>query len=400
MTRLLSILKFEGSEVFRVLKHGGHLLSFGGCRTAHRMTVAIEDAGFIIRGMLGWAFSSGMPKSHNISLFIDKKKGLQGQRGKGGLDKFSGQAGQEMRKAKLYKNQEIEAIENFTPKSEEAKKWEGWGTDLAPAFEPICMAMKPLKYKTYAENMVMLGTGGLNIDACRVEAEDMEKLEATRNSFEKYYNRDDVNKKSFFQGGKKRIAKHNVGRFPKNVLLEKTEEINKLFPISKSQKRNPNHNKENSIKDDSYTPKKAIYNDDNSYSDTGSNARMYSQFEMTEEDYFYQNQALIDKYYRPFYYCPKTNKKEADAGIKNKTNVTIQGNFHPTKKPVELCSWLVMLITQPKGTVLDPFMGTAPVGIACHKNGFDYIGIEKEKEYFDLAEQRIENEKNNLSLPL
>ena len=94
------------SEVFRVLKHGGHLLSFGGCRTAHRMTVAIEDAGFIIRGMLGWAFSSGMPKSHNISLFIDKKKGLQGQRGKGGLDKFSGQAGQEMRKAKLYNTQE------------------------------------------------------------------------------------------------------------------------------------------------------------------------------------------------------------------------------------------------------------------------------------------------------
>ena len=78
----------------------------------------------------------------------------------------------------------------------------------------------------------------------------------------------------------------------------------------------------------------------------------------------------------------------------------MQGNFHPTKKPVELCSWLVMLITQPKGTVLDPFMGTAPIGIACHKNGFDYIGIEKEKEYFDLAQQRIENEKKNLSLSL
>ena len=148
-------------QALRVLKPGGHLLAFGGTRTYHRMTCAIEDAGFEIRDSLMWIYSSGFPKSHNLAPAIDKMMGAMGHRGTGfntaGLEAGFTRPGGNM-----------EAHTAITP---EAQQWQGWGTALKPAFEPIVLARKPLR-GTVAANVLAHGTGALNIDGCRVETKD------------------------------------------------------------------------------------------------------------------------------------------------------------------------------------------------------------------------------------
>jgi len=289
-------------ECLRVLKPGGHLLAFGGTRTYHRMTCAIEDAGFEIRDCIQWLYSAGFPKSHDISKAIDKQAGAERRV----IGKSSRHGGGIKGNGTSYElPPDIPYI--TAPATPEAKQWEGWGTALKPANEPIVLARKPLSEKTVAENVLKWGTGGLNIDGCRVGTEQI----TIRGGGAKYYD----GYKSGLPNNSVNIT--NQGRFPANVILD--EEAGKLL----------------------------------------------------DEQH---------KGASRFFYCAKASRKERG-----------EFNKHPTVKPIALMEYLIKLVTPPEGIVLDPFFGSGTTAIAALNTGRYFIGIEKEKEYVDIAKKRIAN---------
>lgn len=281
-------------ECLRVLKPGGHLLAFAGTRTQHRMAVSIEDAGFEIRDMIAWVYGSGFPKSHNL-------KG----------------------------------------------DWEGWGTALKPALEPITVARKPFKV-TVAQNVLEHGTGAINIDECRVNAEDLVALQ-------KNWDRVQSQSQGIASTGLKAVDLSDrapSGRWPANLIHDGSENVVELFPEAKGQQgaitgKEPS-NKTSSVYG-TYSERSASV----PRGDSGNAAR--------------------------FFYCAKTSKRERG-----------EGNNHPTVKPIALMSYLCRLVTPPSGVILDPFMGSGSTGIAAIKEGFDFIGIERELEYMAIAQRRIE----------
>ena len=283
----------------KLLKPGGHILAFSASRNYHRMAVAIEDAGFEIRDQMMWLYGSGFPKSHNIGKGVDKKLG------------------------------------NDT-------EWEGWGTALKPAHEPIAVGRKPLSESSNVNNVLKHRTGGINIDGCRIEG----------------------------------------GRFPANVMHDGSDVIVNQFPNTKSGKLTPDMNIKPSTGWSGGSRSDRVKNTFNG--DEGSAAR--------------------------FFYCPKTSKSERHSNLDDhETSVGANGNkwtdqdyrkgetkptterknTHPTVKPVELMKYLCRLVTPKGGTVLDPFMGSGSTGMAAKDEGFDFIGIEKEEEYFKICESRI-----------
>jgi DNA modification methylase len=323
-------------ECLRVLKPGGHLLSFAGSRTYHRMAVNIEDAGFDIRDQIMWVYGSGFPKSHNVALGIDKKLGY-GNRGRAIPTASSYQASDKDRENKLTSN----PVEEYKAKSEESKKWEGYGTALKPAHEPIVLARKPLEKKTVAENVLTYGTGAINIDSCRVGSEDI-----TINRLEDW---------SGFGEHKNPDYKSSVsvGRFPANFIHDGSEEVLDLFPHTKSGKMGPEHNR---------------------HTDSSPNG-IYGKFDVNHplgETYGDEGSAAR------FFYCSKANKKDRE-----------ENNNHPTVKPTDLMKYLIRLVTPKDGTVLDPFMGSGSTGKAAVLEGFSFIGIELSQEYYNIAEKRI-----------
>ncbi len=322
-------------ECLRVLKPGGHLLAFGGTRTYHRMTCAIEDAGFEIRDCIQWLYGCGFPKSHNISKAIDKKFG-----------------------AKI------------------AKQWAGWGTALKPANEPIVLARKPISEKTIAENVMKWGTGGLNIDGCRIKYRSEKDFESAKGG-------DSGSTKCniFSANGKKQSEKITpLGRFPANVILD--EEAGKLLDeqsgISKGSSK-PRKNK--GTGNICYGDYKTIITQNDTWGDSGGASR--------------------------FFYCAKASKKERNMGLEDVEPTTVDDgrnkpidnpflrgktprqNTHPTVKPVKLMEYLITLITPPNGIVLDPFIGSGTTGIAAVNLGFNYIGFELDKTYYNIAIKRI-----------
>ena len=329
------------NEVFRVLKPGGHVLSFGGTRTYHRMVVNIEDAGFEIRDQIMWLYGSGFPKSHNIGKSVDKLLGNDREvvgnnpnhRTTSGLLELGFQDGKET--SKITKGN---------------SDWEGWGTALKPANEPICVARKPLSEKTITENVLKWGTGGINIDGCRIGTDD--KL--SRPVFK-------TNNTNIYGGGKgmppiETLGNDN-GRFPANIILD--EDAGKVLDnqsgISgggslKKQKR------KRSLGDNCYGEFNGIVEGIDNYGDSGGASR--------------------------FFYSAKVSKKE-----RNLTN----DNNHPTIKPISLMSYLVRLVTPKGGIVLDPFMGSGSTGISSQLEGFKFIGMEMDENYFKIAETRINN---------
>lgn len=371
-------------EVYRVLKPGGHVLSFGGTRTYHRMVVNMEDAGFEIRDQIMWLYGSGFPKSHNIGKAVDKVQG--NKREVVGVDKQP-RMNNDFGKGN-HNEREIKEIDITKGNSE----WEGWGTALKPANEPICMARKPIAEKTITDNVLKWRTGGINIDGCRVETTDSFGGGAKAS---KIFDGDAGYSGEGWEPGS------DLGRFPANIILD--EEAGKVLDqqsgVSKSSKRGSELNKKG-YKGDLYTPSNTDYRDDNTYGDKGGASR--------------------------FFYCPKVSKKERNSGcdeleekdtkitnqskkcsICNKWELAASGeeyickcenpdwatpthkNTHPTVKPVDLMSYLCRLITPPGGIVLDPFMGSGSTGMAAVKEGFRFCGMEMEAEYFTIAEKRI-----------
>ena len=342
---------------FQLLKPGSYLLAFSASRNYHRMAVAVEDAGFEIRDQIMWIYGSGFPKSLNIGMGVDKKQGNERVA-----------VGERTRNVKPFDDDNGWNSNNTTGNHIYTKgnsEWEGWGTALKPAHEPIVMARKPLE-GTVVDNVLEHGVGGINIDECRVGKEILEEQIAGRS-----------NKIGTFER-KNMITPKREGRYPANVMHDGSDVVNDIFPNSKGSSGNGNAKV-------GETSKGAIplrRGEAPLYNDEGSASR--------------------------YFYCPKTSKSERNQGlvefddkqyshdgrkksIENpyQRNKSISKNSHPTVKPQELMKYLCRLVTPKGGTVLDPFMGSGSTGMAAKDEGFDFIGIEREKEYFEISEQRI-----------
>ena len=364
-------------ECLRVLKPGGHLLAFGGSRTYHRLAVAIEDAGFQIRDQIMWVYGSGFPKSLNISKAIDKTENRETWENNayGGGNSKCEECGKWMISGSPCKCPK--PVVEY--KTAEAKEWEGWGTALKPAHEPIVMARKPLE-GTVANNVLAHGTGGINIDASRVETSD---------NFDNVKDRTDMTGKlTIHHEGGNLEALHKLktlGRFPANFIHDGSDEVLQLFPIAGNKwKRNYGVEDYNGKQYDGGSFGGGGYNGQNTYADSGSAAR--------------------------FFYCAKANKKDRNEGLdgfeakrdadrikddgaggdnpRNRSN-TSKLNHHPTVKPTDLMRYLCRLVTSPNGIVLDPFTGSGSTGKAAVLEGFSFIGIEQSAEYVEIAKARI-----------
>ena len=371
-------------ECYRVLKYGGHLLAFGGSRTYHRLAVNVEDAGFEIRDQIMWIYGSGFPKSHNIGKAVDKKLGNERVLLKNKIKKAGNMKSGNFNKGGNYADVEI----NITKGN---SQWEGWGTALKPSHEPIVMARKPLSEKSIADNVLKWGTGGINIDDSRIAYKSKNDMQIRENTHREINKLGDAN----FGGGKYSQPVES-GRFPANIIFD--EEASKILDEQSGTRKgwaSQNHNKFNPYGGNSLystdTERKGFHK---GYDDTGGASR--------------------------FFYCAKTSKKDRDEGMaefkeknwvqfstKNNTSgepsnwskdrQTSYKNIHPTVKPTKLMCYLVNLVTPKNGIVLDPFMGSGSTGKACVQKGFDFIGIEREEEYMDIAKARIEFEQKNKS---
>ena len=430
-------------EVYRVLKPGGHILSFGGTRTYHRMVVNIEDAGFEIRDQIMWLYGSGFPKSHNIGKAVDKLEGNDREvvgdnpnhRKTAGLLELGFQDGKES--STLTKGQ---------------SQWEGWGTALKPANEPICVARKPLSEKSVAENVLKWGTGGINIDGCRVKFDDKDTNPAT-NPLYRHQNADKY--KQVTDHGQKEgvnVAFTNSmnppseeGRFPANIILEclcdevikgekgepflyKGKEYNNkeleggrsvdFMKGSKAEAPN-NYNDKGDIHTNPMCPCYLMDEQSGNLKSTGAIRKKDTETEPTSWDMNKKVGNNSNPYAGQsggasrFFYQAKVSKAERNMGldefeeVKIKTNISglddkpredgsiretpSKKNTHPTVKPVSLMAYLCRLVTPPNGIVLDPFMGSGSTGIAARLEGFRFIGMEMDKEYFKIASARIEN---------
>lgn len=311
------------AECLRVLKPGGHLLSFAGTRTQHRMAVNIEDAGFEIRDMVSFLYDTNETAQTLIdSLTPEQLKLLDATFGRDGMLAWTYGSG--------------------FPKSHNLDGgWQGWGTSLKPALEPITAARKPFK-GTVAANVLAHGTGALNIDGCRVGDVD--------------------------------------GRWPANLCHDGSDEVLAAFPEAKGQQGDlKGHNKERQ-------------------SPNGCFGKMAPAKD-------HAARIETDKSAARFFYCAKVSRKERHEGLQDPgpqfqhgttlrkvENTATKGNTHPTVKPTELMAYLLRLVTPPGGIPFDPFMGSGSTGVAAMREGFQFIGIEMDPEYLAIAEARIAHE--------
>jgi DNA modification methylase len=354
-------------ECLRVLKPGGHLLAFAGTRTQHRMAVRIEDAGFEIRDMIAWVYGSGFPKSLDVSKAIDKASGAERKiisetkTNSGGMAHISKTNAEHGFRPAAYNGHSLDdsaknCIQITAPATPEAQQWDGWGTALKPALEPITVARKPFK-GTVAANVLAHGTGGLNVDECRVGTDESLGRPLSARPEASSVNAFNWSTRPNPQAGQFLDNTGGLGRWPANLIHDGSDEVVGLFPqtgISRggnSQQINAGTGRYNW---NTGTDKAVPDGVDPGYGDSGSAAR--------------------------FFYCAKTSKRERG-----------EGNNHPTVKPIALMRYLCRLVTPPGGTVLDPFMGSGSTGIAARAESFNFVGIELDPDYFAIAQQRITN---------
>jgi DNA modification methylase len=351
-------------EAFRVLKPGGHLLAFGGTRMYHRLAAGIEDAGFEIRDTLMWLYGSGFPKSLDVSKAIDKAAGAEREV----VGKSTRHGGGKMSGASFQVSAQIPDI--TAPSTEAAKKWQGWGTALKPAVEPIVLARKPL-IGTVAENVLTHGTGALNIDASRIDGVPPSVPMPELGVKERITY-------GFGTGtGRNGEMSAASGRWPANILLDEEAAalLDEQSGVSKSGTGEPSGSG-------------GIWNPSTGkpagpqHGDTGGASR--------------------------FFYVAKASRSERNAGLDDRggfaarelfgsdgssldgiSHSTPTRNIHPTVKPVALMQYLIRLVTPKGGTVLDPFMGSGTTAVAAIQEGVNWIGCEREPEYVAIIEARI-----------
>jgi len=330
-------------ECLRVLKSGGHLISFAATRTFHKLVTNLENAGFEVRDTINWLYFSGFPKSHDVSKAIDKHFGVEreviGKRKQGSQDgSISGKGtGLTMMggKGRGEKYKEEGEFSITKPATKEAQQAEGIGTALKPAFEPATLCRKPLSEKTVALNWLKYKTGGINIDDCRFGYGDPcwvgpneEALKTKHTAPFHFQNKAQLTEKEYFTSG------HNLGRWPANI-----------YQCPKASR---------SEREEGLDDMKTI---------SGHEA---------------------------------VNRKEGSAGLNNPRagagrTASEVANIHPTVKPVKLMRWLVRLVTPKNGIVLEPFCGSGTTMIAAELEDRFCLAIEREPKYCDIIKARAEH---------
>lgn len=337
-------------EVYRVLKPGAYLLAFGGTRTYHRMVCAIEDAGFEIRDQIQWLYGSGFPKSLDVSKAIDKMHGAEREQLPNPL------AGQQTAAVGTHTYSDFNGKRTIAPLAvtDDAKQWDGWGTALKPANEPICLARKPLeKGLTVAQNVLKWGTGAINIDGCRIETNGEDRSA-------RYNGKAPLGEGNNIKFGKREdVWDAPAGRFPANVIHDGSDQVLEHFPHTSSGSKEEHHVRHYSSTDHIY----GKYSKDSivSHGDEGSASR--------------------------FFYCAKADKSDRHSN---------GNNNHPTVKPVELMQYLCRLVTPPNGLILDPFLGSGSTAKAALIERFRVVGIEMNSEYAAIADARCRELQVNL----
>jgi site-specific DNA-methyltransferase (adenine-specific) len=308
------------AECLRVLKPGGHLLAFAGTRTQHRMAVRIEDAGFEIRDMIAWVYGSGFPKSHDVSKAIDKAAGAEREKVlvKPRAATSGTMAGSSDSRPWIEKSRELgyHEVAGNEPATDDARQWQGWGSALKPALEPITVARKPL-IGTIAENVLQHGTGAINVDGCRIGRTNND-VSGWSQSGSKASRSRSMNGANYARAAKPDAS----SRWPANLIHDGSLDVVKEL---KSAAR--------------------------------------------------------------FFYTAKAGGRDRNANLDPDNP-----NAHPTVKPLLLMQYLVRLVTVEGGIVLDPFMGSGTTGLACRREGREFIGMEREAAYFQIAKNRIEND--------
>lgn len=368
------------AECLRVLRPGGHLLAFAGTRTQHRMCTRIEDAGFEIRDMIAWVYGSGFPKSLDVSKAIDKAAGASrnvvGSRTKYGLGGSHTFAQDAWTKA----NQGLVEISITEPATDASRQWQGWGTALKPALEPITVARKPLE-GTVAANVLAHGTGALNINGCRVGTEGSRTNSSRPNVMR-------VGVDSGMTKGTETVVR-DAGRWPANLIHDGSDEVLQAFPHTGPTPGSYETSHRDTTAYSGSWPERIVRK---GHKDAGGSATR-------------------------FFYCAKASKRDRDEGLEgfdakpaasaygeglntatkvrtaeqvaNGVSRDLRRNTHTTVKPTDLMRYLCRLVTPPGGVVLDPFMGSGSTGKAAVLEGFGFIGIEREAEYAAIAEARI-----------
>jgi DNA modification methylase len=340
------------TECLRVLKPGGHLLAFGGTRTSHRLTCAVEDAGFEIRDSIAWLYGSGFPKSLDVSKAIDKAAGVE----------------REVLRPRLYEMTDgggysgnlntskprSESAEVTAPATDAARTWQGWGTALKPAHEPVVVARKPL-VGTVAGNVLAHGTGALNVDGCRV-GKDTVMTHVRPYGYQKSGERWDKRPNEDIP---------HAGRWPANVVLDESQaaaldqQSGEAPPSSRTAGRD-------------YTARDGIDGHVRECNVCGTRAINSGATELT---------------------CGHHDHRWVD-------NPRPEYVAHPTVKPLALMRWLVRLVTPPGGVVLEPFAGSGATVEACILEGFKCVAIEREADYLPLILQRIHRRRDPVAAVL
>jgi len=323
-------------ECLRVLKPGGYLLSFAGTRTYDWVVMGLRLSGFEIRDMIAWLYGQGFPKSHDVEKAINKMDGVEFDSKPASGVGFMKPDSEDWHQTKNQLTQKGES-------SDRAKQWQGYGTALKPALEPIVMARKPL-IGTVASNVLKYGIGGINIDGCRVGLNGEEPPKGSGNAD----NNKTEQKWGFIGNGGNET--NPIGRFPANVILDGSDEVVDLFPNS-----------------DEESPARFFYT-----AKASQNERNFGLFNFDDGISTDGRTKPIDNAY---------NRGE-----------TKRKNIHPTVKPIDLMQYLVRLVTPRGGICLDPFMGSGTTAVACKSEKVNYIGCELEQDYINIAEARIKAE--------
>ena len=378
------------SECLRVIKPGGHALVWALPRTSHWTATAWENAGWEPRDRICHIFGSGFPKSANISKQIDRMAGAEREIIGSKISRQpTGNAYAQDKWTKAHSlPQEIDVT---APATDAAKQWDGYGTALKPAVEDYWLFRKPIeKGLNIAQNVLKWGTGGLNIDGCRIGTQEMVKTSSTKDIIS--------TNRSMTGANYKRVAVGTVlGRFPAHLIHDGSEEVEAVFPVT--------------------GPSKAVKG-----ARAGKSAGRLGAF---------SGQAAVTMGHDDqggsasrFFYCAKPGKRERDAGleeleakqkvfngqsghsaglapgsVEDKFTTAPAKNFHPTVKALKLMTYLCRLITPPDGLILDPFTGSGSTGCAAMLEGFRFIGMEQSPEYAEIARKRIEYWHNKAQEP-
>lgn len=373
-------------EVLRVLKPGGYAAVFAGTRTQDLMSIALRFAGFEIRDTIMWVYGSGFPKSLDVSKALDRKLGATRKV----IDKKTTKSGGMARLMKTnveqgfrptdYYEETGNIFEITEPASDIARKYSGYGTALKPAYEPIIIARKPL-IGTVAENVLEYGTGGINIDGCRVPVDETADASQTRTMNRNKRENNDGWGMSTVTGDVPQVVGEN-GRWPANIIHDGNKEVLAGFPITKPSKPHAGDGKPLDTRNQGWGFKRMP----SALSDGGgSAARFFYCAKTTQKD---RNEGLEELELKQYSHDGR-NKPIDNAYQRNSSEAK---NHHPTVKPTVLMRYLIRLVTPPDGTVLDPFMGSGSTGKAAVMEGFGFVGIEKEEEYVNIARSRIESQ--------